>query len=73
MGGGDHSKHGLGNIEGMSPIVVSDIAIILLDGADPTTKDAIINVETMNEVQIDEHPKSGLGNTKGLSLFKTFM
>lgn len=40
----------------MSPIMIGDWAIIFLDRGQPAAQSEVIDVETPQKVQIDEHP-----------------
>lgn len=44
----------------MSPIVISNIAIIFLDTQQPTAKHLVVDVKTLDKVQIEEHAEAGL-------------
>lgn len=55
-----NGKHHLCHIEGMSPIVIGHIAIILLDTEQPTAKHFVINMETFHKVEIQKHAQTGL-------------
>ena len=58
--GSDDGEHHLRDVEGVPPVVVSDVAVVLPDGAEPAAQDRVVNVETPGEVQVDEHAESGL-------------
>lgn len=44
----------------MTPIVISDIPIILLNTQQPATQHLVVNVKTFNEIQIQKHAQTGL-------------
>lgn len=56
----DDSKHHLGHIKRVPPVVVSDIAVVLLDAEQPATQHLVLYVEPPNQVQVQEHPQTGL-------------
>ena len=54
---GYHSEHHLRDVEGVTPVVVGHVAIVLLDGGQPAAEDRVVDVEPAGEVQVDEHPE----------------
>lgn len=60
MRGGDDGKHHLRDIEGVPPIVIGDVAVVLADGAQPAAEDGVVDVEAPREVQVDEHSEGSL-------------
>ena len=58
--GSDDGEHHLRDVEGVPPVVVSDVAVVLPDGAEPATQHSVVNVEATGEIQVDEHAKGSL-------------
>lgn len=48
----DDGKHHLGHIKGMSPVMVSYIAVVLLHTQKPPAQDFIVNMESLYEIKI---------------------
>lgn len=53
-----NSKHHLSHVKGVSPVVIRDVPIVFLDAQQPTAKHLVIDVETFDEVQIEEHSET---------------
>ena len=58
--GSDTAEHDLRYVEGVPPIVVGDVAVVLLDWAEPATQNRVVDVEATGEVQVDEHSQGSL-------------
>lgn len=43
----------------MPPVVVCYIAVILLYAEQPTAQDAVVDVEPLNKVEVEEHAETG--------------
>ena len=58
----DHGEHGLGDVEGVVPVVIGDglVAIVLLHGHDPPAKGHVVDAEAREESQVGEHSDAGL-------------
>lgn len=51
-------EHHLRDIERVSPVVVSNVSIVLLDTQQPPTKHLVVNVELFYKVEVEEHPET---------------
>ena len=51
----DRGEHDLSDVEGVSPIVVRHISVVLLDRQQPPTQRSVINVKPTGQVQVYEH------------------
>lgn len=56
---GDHRKHRLSNVEGVSPIVIDHRSIILLHTQRPAAENVVWNAEFLMQVQLHEHAHAG--------------
>lgn len=54
----ENGEHHLCNVERVTPIVISHMAIIFLHAQQPPTKHLVVNVEAFDEVKVEEHPKT---------------
>ena len=50
-----HSEHHLRDVERVTPVVIGDVTVVLLDAGQPPAQDSVVDVEPAREVQIDEH------------------
>lgn len=55
-----YGEHHLGHVEGVPPVVVCDVPVILLDGQQPPAQHLVVHVEALHDVQVEEHPDAGL-------------
>jgi hypothetical protein len=54
----------LGDVKGVPPIMVRHVAVILLDAQQPSTKNFIVDVKSLDQIQIEKHSQTGLGILK---------
>lgn len=47
------------HIEGVSPVVVGYISVVLFDAEQPPTQHGVLYVEALHKVQIQEHAETG--------------
>lgn len=64
---GHYGKHHLSDVESMSPVVVSNVTIILFDTQKPTAENFVIDVKSSNQVKVKEHSQTGLLFNKYMS------
>ena len=62
---GDDGEHHLSDVESVAPVVVGDVAVILLDAEQPAAEDAQFDVESAHQVQFHEHPQTSLRQRHG--------
>lgn len=55
-----NGEHHLGDIEGVPPVVVDDVAVVLLHTEKPPTQHFVVYVEPLDKVQVQEHPQASL-------------
>lgn len=55
---GQDGEHHLGDVEGVPPVVVGDVSVVLFDGEQPPAQDFVFDVEAFDEVQVEEHPQA---------------
>lgn len=55
-----NGEHHLGDVECMTPVVVSNVSIILLHAQQPPAKHFVVDVESLDQIQIEEHSQAGL-------------
>lgn len=53
-------KHHLSDIKSMTPIVISNVSVILLHAQQPPTKHLIVDMKAFDQVQVEEHPETSL-------------
>jgi hypothetical protein len=58
--GRDDGEHDLRDVESVPPVVVRHVAVVLLDGDDPTAQDGVVHMKAAGQVQVDEHAEGGL-------------
>ena len=56
---GDHRKHRLSHVEGVSPIVIDHRSIILLHTQRPAAENVVRNAELLVQIQLHEHAHTG--------------
>lgn len=59
----DDGKHHLGDVKGVSPIVVRHVAVILLHAQQPAAEDLVFDVEPADKIQVEKHPQASLHST----------
>lgn len=56
----NNGEHHLCNIESMTPVMISDVSIILFHAQQPTAQHLIINMKTLNKIQLQKHSQARL-------------
>lgn len=56
----DDGEHHLGDVERVAPVVVGDVAVVLLDAEQPTAQHVLLDVEPFDQVQVHEHAQARL-------------
>ena len=60
----DDGEHHLGYIEGVPPIMVRHVSVILFHAQEPTTENVILDMKTPNQIQIKKHSEASLHQSK---------
>lgn len=58
--GRQDGKHHLRNVERVPPVVIGDVAIVLLDRTQPPAENFVVDVKPLDQIQIQEHPQASL-------------
>lgn len=60
MGRREDGEHHLGDVEGMSPVVVRHVSVVLLHAQQPPAEHLVVNVKPLHQIQVQEHPQTSL-------------
>lgn len=54
----ENGKHHLRHVERVTPIVISNVSVVLLDAQQPPTEHLVVDVEALDQIQIEEHSQT---------------
>lgn len=60
LGRCQNGEHHLSDVESMSPVVIGHVAIVFLHAQQPSTEHLVVDVETLDKIQVEEHPHTCL-------------
>lgn len=55
----EYGEHHLSDVECMTPVVISNVSIILLHAQQPPAEHLVVDVKALDQIQIEEHSEAG--------------
>lgn len=55
-----NGEHHLGDVERVTPVMVSNMSIIFLHAQQPSAQHFVVDVKALHEIQLQEHSQAGL-------------